>query len=186
MSLLLGCPALAQKEKKDTCHAGVYITESDFLNYRLSHKIRENSKGYKFGLSAPADLKLEIRIEKPDTVLKYKAGSAYGFAECGKNYRYFKGDELDAPDDFYRVEETAGLVIYTSALVTGNEHYYSLSRTGKIRRLRIKNLEEDFKHKPEFIEAAKELNKKPEIGNLAKRDENGRFIINKIYTEKVK
>ena len=106
--------------------------------------------------------------------------------ECGKKFRYSAGGELYAPEDFYRVEEVRGLVIYTSAFTGGNEFFYSRNLTSKIHRLNLKKIENDFKDQPAFVEAVKELNKEGERGNLEKRDTQGNFLINKIYKEKIR
>jgi len=184
--LLLTSKLIVFSQKKDSCYAGVYLTQEDFLANRLSFVINKDAKGYKFGFPIPADWKLEIKIVRPDTVIKFKEGTVYGYSECGKVFRYFAGGELYADEDFYRIEEIKGLVIYTSAFNGGDEFFYSHSLTDKIHRLKIKNIERDFKDKQEFVDAVKRLNKTGEHGNIEKRDKEGRFIINKIYEEKIK
>jgi hypothetical protein len=177
--------AVIFSQKKDPCYAGVYLTEEDFVKNRLSHKIDKSAKGFDFGFPVPADLKLEIKITKPDTTLRFKPGSVYGYNECGKVFRYSAGGELLATEDYYRLEEIKGLVIYTSAFNSGDEYFYSRSLSSKIHRLNLKNIEEDFKDQPAFVDAVKTLNKEGERGNLEKRDEKGDFIINQLYKEKV-
>jgi hypothetical protein len=44
----------------------------------------------------------------------------------------------------------------------------------------------DFKNQSQFINAVKELSKTGERGNIEKRDEKGRFIINNLYAKYVK
>jgi len=61
---------------------------------------------------------------------------------------------------------------------------YSLNLTAPIHRLTMKNLEEDFKDHPDFINAIKKLNKNVDDG-LATRDTNKSFLINKIYGETI-
>jgi hypothetical protein len=173
-------------QKDDTCHAGIYITKEDYLKNRLSHQVNTADKGYKFSFPPPADARLTIKIETPDTTLKFKEGTLFGFAACGSIFRYSAGGELYAPEDFYRVEESKGLVIYRSAFTGGDEYFYSMNPTSQIHRLSIRNLEVDFKNQSQFINAVKELSKTGERGNIEKRDEKGRFIINNLYAKYVK
>ena len=173
-------------QNKDSCSAGVYVTKEDLIRNRLSHKVDKGAKGFDFGFPTPADLRLEIKITKPDTTLRFKPGQIYGYQECGKVFRYSPGNELLVSEDYYRIEEIKGLVIYTSAFNSGNEYFYSLDLGSKIHRLSIKNIEEDFRNEPPFVESVKELNKKGERGNIEKRNEKGDFLINKLYQEKVR
>src|SRR5438067_564138 len=62
-------------QEKKSCVAGVYHTVGDFADDRLSHKINTAEKGDKFEFLFPADLRLTIRIIKPDTTLDFKPGS---------------------------------------------------------------------------------------------------------------
>lgn len=89
--LLFTCQFIVFSQKKDSCYAGVYLTEKDFLNNKLSYKINKEAKGYKFEFPPPADWKLEIKIVRPDTVIRFKEGMVYGYYECGKIYRYSDG-----------------------------------------------------------------------------------------------
>ena len=171
---------------KDSCYAGVYLTQDDFLKNRLSYKINKNVKGYHFGFPAPADWKLEIKIVRPDSTIIFKQGTVYGYSECGKVFRYSAGGELYAPEDFYKIEEIKGLIIYTSVFNGGDEYFYSLNLTTQIHRLKIKNIEKDFKDQPQFVKAVKCLNKQGERGNIEKRDGERHFIINKIYDKMIK
>jgi len=178
---------LISAQKKDSCYAGVYLTKEDFLNNIISYKINTGAKGYKFGFAVPADWTFEIKIITPDTSMKFKAGSVYGYYECGQVFRYSpERHELYAPEDFYKIEEAGNLIIYTSEFVGGNEYFYSLDLTSPIHRLKMKNLEEDFKNDPEFLRAVKCLNRQEEPGDIVERDAEGHFIINKIYQKIVK
>src|SRR5262249_39894722 len=129
---------------------------------------------------------LAVKVITADTTLKFDAGSIYGFNDCGKVFRYFQGGkELNAQEDYYKVEEINGLVIYSSAFVSDAEIFYSLDLTSPIHRLTMENLKDDFKNYPEFLEAAKKLNSQPGDG-LGTRDEKGNFKINSLYHETVK
>lgn len=77
-------------------------------------------------------------------------------------------------------------MIYTSSFNGGDEFFYSRSLTSRIHRLRLKNIEIDFKDQPQFVKAVKCLNEEGEHGNIEKQDKAGNFIINKIYAEKIK
>jgi len=173
-------------QKQDSCISGVYITKEDFSHNHLSHKINTGEKGTKLEFSFPADLTLAVKIITPDTTLKFEAGSIYGFNDCGKVFRYFRGGkELNAQEDYYKVEEVGGLVIYSSAFVSDEEIFYSLSYDSPIHRITMENLKDDFKNYPDFIEAAKKLSSQPGDG-LATRDEKGHFKINILYHDLVK
>jgi hypothetical protein len=193
LSAFANCIALASfclfatlhAQKPKNCVAGVYKTKEDLVGNTISHRVNTADKGYSFGFLFPADLKLTIKVTTPDTTLEFKPGSVYGYSECGKKYRYYKGGDLLVQEDFYGIEETGPLVIYSSAMVSGNEKFYSRDLGSPIRRLQQRNLEEDFKSEPEFLEAAKKL-KRQEVEDLAGQDEQGRYLVNKIYREKVK
>jgi hypothetical protein len=170
-------------QHKDTCHAGVYITKDDFINNRLSYKIDLGIKGNKFEFPAPADWIFTIKIIEAGSIHILKAGGVFGYNECGRVFRYSPGGELYAPEDFYRIEDDKHLVIYTSVFVGRDEFYYSVSLISPIHRLNMSNLEADFKGQPEFISAVRNMKKKEIEGDLAKRDAEGHFLINKIYDE---
>ncbi len=163
----------------DSCNAGVFLTEEDFIHGVLSYKVNLNEKGNKINIAFPADLSFKVEITTPDTTFKFTPGSIYGYADCGKVYRYFRGGkELNAQRDFYKVEEIGiGLILYSSELVSGNETFYSTILTAPIHRLTLQNLEKDFGDRPGFIAAAKELKKKPD--GLSTRDKAG-FAVMKL------
>ena len=48
--LLFILPAHAQKQKLDSCFAGVFITQEDFINNHLSYKINTAVKDYRLVL----------------------------------------------------------------------------------------------------------------------------------------
>lgn len=169
-----------------SCYAGVYLTKENFIANRLSHKINTGIKGYEFKFPIPADWKLTIKITTPDTTLKFKPGTVYGYYYCGSVFRYSPGEELYAPEDYYKIMEAGGIVIYASVFVSGNEPFYSINLTSSIYRLNLKNLEKSFSDQPEFITAVKKFKKNEELNDIAKRDDKGDFIINKIYEETIK
>ena len=178
VALLLLIPAHAQK--KDSCFAGVFITQDDFVNNHLSYKINAAAKDYKLSFTFPADFTLTLKIVTPDTIFKFAPGTIYGFSECGNVYRYYPGGkELNAQEDFYKIEEVGGLIIYSSAFVSGDEIFYSMSLTSYIRRLTLRNLKEDFRNYPDFIEKVEKMKLR-----LADRDDNG-FLIMDLYEESV-
>jgi hypothetical protein len=170
--------ALSGQQDKD-CLAGVYKTRNDLIRNNISHKINTGKKGYKFGFLFPADLKLTVKIETPDTTLEFKPGTIYGYHQCGRKFRYYEGGDLLAQEDFYRIEETSGLVIYTSVMISGSEVFYSRDLASPIRRLLMKNIEEDFSGDPGFVEAVKAQSKK-ELDGVAARNDNG-YLINQVY-----
>ena len=87
----------AHSQKIDSCFAGVFITQDDFVNNHLAYKINTAVKDYKLGFTFPADFTLTLKITTPDTTCKFPPGTIYGFSECGSVYRYFPGEkELNA------------------------------------------------------------------------------------------
>jgi hypothetical protein len=173
-------------QNKDNCISGVYVTQDDFAHNRLSHQINTGEKGNKLEFAIPADMTLAVKLITPDTTLKFDPGTIYGYNECGKVFRYFKGGkELDAQEDYYEVKEVKPLIIYTSAFVSGNETFYSRSISDPIHRLTMDNLQSDFKNDAAFLEAAKKLNREPGDG-LATKDKSGSYRINQVYGETVK
>jgi len=170
----------AYSQKIDSCFAGVFITQDDFLNNRLSHKINTAAKDYKLGFTFPADFTLTLKIKTPDSTFKFVPGSIYGFSECGRVYRFYPGGkEWNAQEDFYKIEEADGLILYSSVFVSGDEIFYSTSLTSTIRRLTLKNLKEDFWNYPNFIGKVEKIKMR-----LADRDENG-FLVMHLYEESV-
>jgi hypothetical protein len=170
----------AHAQKTDSCFAGVFITQDDFINHRLSHKINTAVKDHKLGFTFPADFTLTLKIVTPDSTFKFAPGSIYGFSECGRVYRFYPGGkELNAQEDFYRIEEARGMIIYSSVFVSGDEIFYSTSLTSSIRRLTLRNLKEDFWNYPNFIAKVEKMKRR-----LADRDENG-FLVVKLFEESV-
>ena len=170
----------AHSQKIDSCFAGVFITQDDFISNRLSYEINTAVKDYKLRFTFPADFTLTLKIITPDTTFKFVPGSIYGYSECGHVFRYYPGGkELNAQEDFYKIEEAGGLIIYSSVFVSGDEIFYSASLTSSIRRLILKNLKEDYSNYPDFIAKAKKMKRR-----LADRDENG-FLIMDLYEESV-
>jgi hypothetical protein len=131
-------------EKIDSCYAGIYVTQSDFLQNRASFKINENVSGYNLGFTFPADLTFELKIITPDSIMRIKPGTVYGYFECGSVYRYSFGTGIEAQDGYYKIEEIKEMVIYSCPLLYGSETFYSLNPTSDIKRLTKKNLEADF------------------------------------------
>jgi hypothetical protein len=175
---LLALPVYSQQTK--SCIGGVYITQNDFVDNDLSYKINTAAKGYKLSFNFPADFTLTLKVVTPDTTYKFPPGTIYGFSECGSVYRFYHGGkELNAQEDFYKIEEAGGLIIYSSVFVSGDEIFYSKSLTSSIRRLTLKNLKEDFGNYPDFIAEAEKMKL-----TLADRDENG-FLILDLYNERV-
>ena len=176
--LLLILPAHSQKT--DSCPAGVFITQDDFINNDLSYKINTGVKDYKLSFTFPADFTLTLKIMTPDTTFKFTPGTIYGFSECGRVYRYYPGGkELNAQEDFYKIEEAGGLIIYSSVFVSGDEIFYSTTLTSSIRRLTLRNLKEDFWNYPDFIAKVEKMKLR-----IADRDDNG-FLIMDLYEESV-
>lgn len=163
----------------DSCNAGVFLTEEDFIHGIISYKVNLNEKGNKINIAFPADMSFKVEIATPDTTYKFTPGSIYGYADCGKVYRYFRGGkELNAQRDFYKIEEIGmGLILYSSELVSGDETFYSTSLTSPIHRLTLQNLQKDYGDRPQFIAGAKELKKKPD--GLSTRDKQG-FAVMKL------
>src|SRR5215471_11025795 len=106
-------------QEKDSCYAGVYLTQDDFVHNQLSSKINTGIKGNKVDFTIPSDMTLTVKIVTPDTTLKFEPGSIYGYNDCGKIARYYAGGkELDTQEDFYKLEEVGGLVIYSSLFIS--------------------------------------------------------------------
>jgi hypothetical protein len=166
-------------EIKDSCRAGVYLTKDDLVQNHLSFDIVKN-KHYKMNFTFPADMSLTLKIIKPDTELVFKPGTIYGYYDCGSVYRYSPMLELNVPEDYYKIEEAKGLVIYSSRFISGAEIYYSLDINSPVRRLTLKNLEADLKDDPDFINAIKKYTSKPG-SDIWDRDKDGAFMINNIY-----
>ena len=170
----------AHSQKTNSCSAGVFITQDDFINNKLSYRINTGVKDYKLSFTFPADFTLTLKIITPDTTFKFAPGTIYGFSECGSVYRYYPGGkELNAQEDFYKIEEAGGLIIYSSVFVSGDEIFYSTSLTSSVRRLTLRNLKEDFRNYPEFIEKVEKMKLR-----IADRDDNG-FLIMDIYEKSV-
>ncbi len=183
-SLSLVCLTIAMQmaiAQKDTCIAGVYLTYEDLMNNHLTNKIDANIKGNKFGFIL---FKETIKISTPETKVKYAAGSIYGYSYCGIRFRYSPGGELYAPEDYYKINEVGGIIIYSSVFWGGSEYFYSKDLSASIHRLNINNLTKDFGDNTEFMVAIKKL--KSGADGLSAHDKKGHFTINTIYTETIK
>jgi outer membrane pore protein E len=167
--------------QKDTCMAGVFLTYNDFLNNKLTNKIDTKIKGNKFGFIL---FKETIKVITPETKIKYAPGSIYGYYYCGMRYRYSPGGELYAPEDYYKIEEMDGIVIYSSVFWGGSEYFYSKDLSTPIHRLNMSNLEKDFGDNTDFMTAVRKS--KSRSDGLSKHNKNNHFTINSIYTETIK
>jgi hypothetical protein len=183
LCLFLASAQLNGQDKKP-CTAGIYNTQQDLVNNRISNKINTGDDGYKFSFQFPADLKLTIKIVTPDTTMLFKPGSVYGYHECGRAFRYYSGGDLLAQEDYYRIEEMGGLVIYSSVFISGSELFYSRDLSSAIHRLQVNYLEKDFADHPDFIKAVKQLKKKG-VDGITDHDDKGHFVVNRIYSEKI-
>jgi hypothetical protein len=139
----------------------------------------EGENGNRISFTFPADVTLTLKMITPDATYKFKPGSIYGYNECGNVFRFFPGGkELNAQEDYYKVEEAGSMILYSSVFVSGDEIFYSKDLTSPIHRLTLQNLKDDFKDNPEFLDEAKKLKKRPD--GLFTRDEQG-FEILKVY-----
>lgn len=168
-------------QKKDTCMAGVFLTYNDFLNNKLTNKIDTKIKGNKFGFILFNET---IKVITPKAKIKYVSGSIYGYSYCGVQFRYSPGGELYAPEDYYKVEQIGGIIIYSSVFWGGSEYFYSKDLSAPIHRLNINNLEKDFGDNTDFIIAVRKS--KSRSDGLSAHDKNNHFTINTIYTETIK
>lgn len=163
----------------DSCFAGVYLDLTDFIQNKVTNKINVNKKGN--------DIKIKmtniVKIITSDKVIKYKVGSIYGYYLCGNKYRYSSKSEIKAPEDFYKVEEIKGLIIYTSVFWGGAEYFYSLNISSPIHRLNMNNLQKDFSENSEFIS---EIKKAKLFDGLSTKNDKSEFVINLIYDKILK
>jgi hypothetical protein len=183
--MIISATSHLNAQKKDTCFAGVYLSERDFLNNTVSHKIDKSVEGNKLEFIMPADLTLTLKLETENSTLKFAPGEIYGYYNCGSKYRYSPGTELNAQEDYYKILEGGELVLYSSEFVSGSEIFYSLDLVSPIHRLTMKNLEKDFERFPEFMKELKSLNKRAKNG-LTTLTGEGKFEINKLYREQLK
>jgi hypothetical protein len=165
----------------DSCFSGVYLTKDDFLRNHLSYKINESVKGEKLTFTFPADLTLTVKIVDKDTIIKFSPGQIYGYKQCEDVFRFFPGAELSVQEDFYKIEEVKGLILYSSAFyIAGTETFYSLDLSSPIHRLTYRNLKKQFNEYPGFLKALKKIR-----ADVTDRDENGYFKVNRLYRETV-
>lgn len=162
---------------KDTCDsAGVYLTHEDYLNRKITCKINPNRRGQRMTFSLNHK---DIKIITLDTTVTYKAGSIYGYYQCGEKLRYSK-------KGYFTIVERLPLVIYTTSInnfsgMTEVKYYYSLKSDSEIRSLTMKNIEKDFKSKPGFITEVK--NRFKWWSGLADTNENGKLLFNELWGE---
>ena len=183
--IMLSAFRFAHAQKIDSCYAGVYITKEDFINHSVSYITNIGAKGNRLNFTFPAGNMVLKIVTHDNATLKYRPGEIYGYTECGYIFRYSKGGELYAPEDYYRVEESGELVIYSSRFKRGNEYFYSVSSTSTIHRLSMKNLTHDFGKYTAFMTDVNKLKNNSTEG-LSKRDQAGLFLLNKIYIDTIK
>lgn len=173
--------------KTNQCYSGVYITYYDYLQNRVSYKINTKVKENRIGFVVATKT---IKIVTPDTTVKYRPGSIYGFYDCKAMFRYSPDVELYSPEDYYKIEEMGSeesgkLVIYSSVFSGGNELFFSTGLNSPIHRLNISHLEKCFKELfPKFIEAVQNM-KAQNHRDLSAKDSTGYFLINKLYRQYV-
>ncbi len=168
----------ATAQNQDSCFVGVYLTLNNFQHNQISNKTNTDQAGNNYKLSADGT----VKISSKDAVIKYNADTIYAVNLCGSIYRYSNKGELYAPQDFYKIEDTKGLIIYTSMYWGGKEYFYSTKLNSQIHRLSIKNLSADFANNKEFLAAIKKL-KKDYPNGLESKDSDKHFIINQVYNQ---
>ncbi len=176
--LLFSLGGIAQKT--DSCYSGVYLTKEDFLRNRLSHRINESVKGEKLAFTFPADLTLTVKIVDKDSIFKFKPGEIYGYRQCNDVFRFYPGAELSVQEDFYKIEDIKGLILYSSSFyIAGDELFYSVDLSSPIHRLTYRMLKKQFKNSPAFLQALKKIKSDVRIHN-----EEG-YAVNRIYGETI-
>ena len=128
-------------------------------------------------------LTISIESEK-NRSKKYKSdGSIWGVSRGDEFFRFVEKSSFFDYGKFIKViYKSDGFVLYsicemdTYGLNLNIEYFYSLGINNTVKKLKVKNIEEDFPN-PIFLVEAKKLY------NLYDQDMNGKYLLAKLYEE---
>ena len=145
----------------------IYKTYQDFVNNKPSVIINPD-KGEKLTFTFPAGLQTRLKVKKQAVKKVYKAGEIWGFKKDGFLYRYYQPKSQKDVDWeyklYYKVIYNKDVVVYSvfhaeSGLYAGGSdyesYYYSNDLMSAIKKVKDKNLTQDFKNNPKLIEKIK-------------------------------
>ena len=125
--------------------------------------ILDHEKGDKIKYAFPAGLQTRLKIKTNNSVTICKPGDIWGYEKQGILYRQFadyKQKELGWEFKcYFRVVQQKDIVIYAVRHTEAGSYrgarnytsyYYSLDLNSEIKKINDKNLQSDFKDKPEL------------------------------------
>lgn len=158
---------------------GIYLTCSD-LKSRHPFYVIDSSDKFKFKFPAGSHnikiTSIDKNNKKIKTVRFFYTGSIFAYCYKGRLYRYFASDKWSIEDDYYLVEDTSYLVIYSHREGIGRygmstkNYYFSINMCSDIYPLKKKYLQK--------VLSAEDYKKIESLKEVEKREANGVFLIN--------
>lgn len=180
MSFMLSCfIATAQAVSADI--SGIYRTEDDFKNNRLSEVAPVDKDNY------IAIALNKLKSYRNGRVTKIPLRDIYGYYQDGVKYRIYRKQTLFDRYARYQVIDESALVVYTCKARGYKRggyafYYWSGNNTSPILRITRKNLQEQFSDHPDFVGR---VTKQPEFKKLHVTDTLGRTTLNRYYQSMV-
>ncbi|MCU0382514.1 MAG: hypothetical protein MUF68_00480 [Cyclobacteriaceae bacterium] len=164
-----------------TKQTGLYLTHADYCKNNIARYDNEQRNFIKIKVTNGNTLIVKNNQSKTH----YKFGDVAGFISNGVKYRTVPRENFFSYHGYAREVEKGSVIIYTIRSMgyknTYTQHFYSLSDSAQIKILSIKNLEEDFKNDPTFIQKIKVLKKKE---SLTQKNDKGMFKLNELLNER--
>ncbi len=149
-------------QNKELNKSYIFKTYEEYQQNKPSVTL-DHEKGDKLKYSFPAGLQTRLKTKSDDVVTIYKPGDIWGYDKKGVLYRQFanyKQKELGWEFKcYFRVVQQKDIVIYAVKHTEAGSYrgarnytsyYYSLDLNSEIKKINEKNLQSDFKDKPEL------------------------------------
>ena len=161
VAILIGLASFGQNKELNKSY--IFKTYEEYQQNKPSLTL-DFKKGDKIKFAFPAGLQTRLKIKTDNSVTIYKPGGIWGYEKQGVLYRQFADyKQKDLGWEFkcyFRVIQQKEIVIYA---VRHNEagsyrgarnytsYYYSMDLNSEIKKINEKNLQSDFKNKPELM-----------------------------------
>lgn len=159
----------AQTHRSSIASNGIYLTDSDYLQHRLTDsfnrqdhcKLNVNKKDY-------------VLLKTDTAVHKFYYDDIWGFRKDGEDWRIFNGD-------YYKVDYQGKLILYDVPGTGQSEgirttHYFSSSLLSPVYPISKRNLIKVYHDNPGFVEKVESLSMTQSIFKWDKIHHNYLFV----------
>lgn len=165
----------------------IFNSDNESIHYYFPYGL-SNIKIIKNDTIVPLPLqKFFVKKKNGKLIFKFKHGTIYGYCKNGQFYRYYSEPKnWKIYDGYYKLEEKGAIIIYSMYISNGGKtgsslyYFYSLGLDSQIKKLKLKNIEADFRSNSILLEKIK--SNKTLMKNLWAKDSTGKFIINNVIS----